>query len=391
MLPEFFQFHNPTKIVYGAGIVSDLSSECEALAAGKYLLISDGSLYDIGLVDRVHAELESSGILVTHTFLDVPQDSDVQTVAAAAEAARQSGAEGLIALGGGSVIDTAKAANILFSESGDLVDDHSGAGTLTRPLKPLIAIPTTAGTGSECTRIAVIYDSESKTKLSFSDQYLLPSLAVLDPEITRSLPAGLTASTGMDALSHAVEAMVDIDQSPVTDALALGAISLIFRNITTAVSDGGNIDARGSMLIAANLAGITFSHSMVGCVHSLSHTIGGLYRVPHGVANAILLPVGMEYNFEEGMEKFALMLPAMGGDGHGLSTEEKARAAIDAVRALTRRLNELGALPLRLRDVGVPEDGLKDIAAAALDEGSSIYNPRELIPDELFEYLKKVY
>ena len=391
MLPEFFEFYNPTKVVYGVGIASDFKAELDLLGIGKYFIISDTIISDLGLTKNVIDGLMSAGIEVTGEFVDVPQDSEVKTVNECAEQAKDSGTEGLIAIGGGSVIDTAKAANILISEGGDLVEDHSGAQTLTRPLKPLVAIPTTAGTGSEVTMAAVVYDKDNKVKMSFTDKFLLPCLAVLDPEMTLSLPPKMTASTAMDALSHAVEAYVDLQWSPVSDALAVGAVELIFNNVVNATEHGDDIEARGALLVASNMAGISFSHSMVGCVHGMAHSVGGLYRVPHGVANAILLTHGMEYNFEEVKDKLAKLAPIMGEEVSGLPVEDAARKAIEAVRKLTGTLNKMGALPLRLREVGVFEDGLSEIAEATVMDGTSFYNPREVVAEEILIHLKNAY
>jgi len=391
MLPEFFEFHNPTKVVYGVGIASDLKAELSFLEADRYFVVSDRIISDLGLVKKVADGLASAGVTIAGEFLDVPQDAEIKAVNACAEKAKASGAEGLIGIGGGSVIDAAKATNILISEGGDLVEDHAGMHTLTRPLKPLVVIPTTAGTGSEVTIAAMICDEENKVKMAFVDKFLLPSLAVLDPEMTLSLPPKLTASTAMDALAHAVEAYVDREWSPISDALAVGAVDLIFGNVIQATENGDDVEARGALLVAANMAGIAFSHSMVGCVHSMAHAIGGFYRVPHGVANAILLPHGMEYNFEEAKEKFAKLAPIMGKEVSGRSVHDAARQAIEAVRKLTGRLNEMGTLPLRLSDVGVPEDDLPQIAEAAAMEGASFYNPREVVAEEILPHLKNAH
>jgi len=371
MIPEFFEFYNPTKVVYSPGIASDFKAELNLLGASKYFIVSD--------------------IQVTGVFLDVPPNSEVKAVNACAEQVKTSGAEGLIAVGGGSVIDTAKAANILICEGGDLVEDHSGAQTLTKPLNPLVAIPTTAGTGSEVTMAAVIYDEENSVKMAFTDKFLLPDLAVLDPEMTASMPPRLTASTAMDAMTHAVEAYVGLQWSPVSDALASGAIELIFRNIVKATQDGSDMEARGSLLVASAMAGIAFSHSMVGCVHGMAHAAGGICQVPHGIANGILLPHGLEYNFEEITEKLARLAPVMGEEVSGLSPDDRAKKAIESIRRLTRKLNEMGALPLRLRDVGVPEERLPEIAEAAVMDGTSFYNPREVVAEEILVHLKNAY
>jgi alcohol dehydrogenase class IV len=335
--------------------------------------------------------MEEGGFTVTGIYLDVPQDASITAVEEISKLATETGAEGLIAIGGGSVIDATKAANFTFSHGGDLIEDYSGAGTLTEPLKPLVVIPTTAGTGSECTLVAIIYDVENKVKLAFSDGYLLPRIAVLDPVMTQSLPPKLTASTGMDALTHAVESYVGVDSSPHSEALAVFAIEMIFNNIVKAIENGDDLEARGAMLIASNIAGSSFSHSMVGCVHSMAHATGGIARVPHGVANGILLAHGMEYNFEECKEKYAKLAYFMGEDVLGLSIDNAARKAIQAVRNLHGKMHALGAMPLNLREAGVPEESLKAIAEAAEEDGTTVYNLREVLAEDILVHLKNAY
>lgn len=391
MLPEFYQFQHPTKMLYGEGLASDFSHELEALNARKYFMVSDQVINGLGLLNEIKAGMERGGFTITGLFLDVPQDASIAAVEAISKQATESGAEGLIAVGGGSVIDAAKAANFTFSHGGDLIEDYSGAGTLTEILKPFVVIPTTAGTGSECTLVAVIYDIENKVKLAFSDGYLLPDIAVLDPLMTKSLPPKLTASTGMDALTHAVESYVGIDTSPHSEALAIAAIDLIFNNLVRATENGNDLEARGAMLIASNLAGTSFSHSMVGCVHSMAHATGGLTRVPHGVANGILLPHGMEYNFEECKEKYAKLAQFMGADVTELSVDDAAKKAIEAVRNLHKELNALGAIPINLKEAGVPEESLEAIAQAAEEDGTTIYNLREVVAEDILMHLKNAY
>ncbi len=392
MLPEFFEFYNPTKVVYQVGIATNLKPELDIIGIKKYFIISDQIISDLGLVDKVADGLADSGIEVVGRFLDVAQDARLKDVKRCSDLVTASGAEGIVSIGGGSVIDTAKAVNILFSAGGDLVEDYSGAHTLTQPLHPHIVIPTTAGTGSEVTMVAVIYDEENKEKLVFPDKFLLPTLAVLDPEMTISLPPKMTAATGMDALTHAIEAYVGIQASPVSDVFAIGAIELIMKNLVTAAEKGDDIEARGAMLIAATMAGISFTHSMCGVIHGMAHTAGAHYRVPHGVANAIFLPHGMEFNFDFIYEKLAKLAPVMDISADGLSEEEAARNVIAAVRRLTGRLNELGVLPIRLRDVGIPEEDLAVIAEGALNDGSSFYNPRPMEDEEeLLPFIKNAY
>ena len=391
MLPEFFEFYNPTKVIYGIGIAQDFQTELEALGAEKLFIVSDRMVEELELVDKVTKGLKSANVEVVGEFLDVPPNAELDAVVACSEQAKASGADGFLAIGGGSVIDAAKAANILVCEGGDLLEDYSGAQTLTRPLKPLVVIPTTAGTGSEVTLVSVVYDRENGVKIPFTDKFLLPNLAVLDPEMTVSLPPHLTASTAMDALTHAIEAFVGLQSSPIPDALAAGAVELIFGNIVRACENGKDLEARGALAIASNMAGIAFSHSMVGCVHAMAHTVGGMYRVPHGVANGILLPHGMEYNFSEVKEKLAKLAPATGADIAGLATETAAKQAIESVRELQQKLNRLGALPLKLKEVGVPESGLPAVAEGAVMDGTSFYNPREMVAEDILVHLKNAY
>lgn len=390
MFPTFFEFHSPTRVLYGPGLVEDLSAEFSTIDARRFLLVSDRGLQSVGLPERVAARLQAAGIEIAATFLEVPENSELAAVRACAEAALACGAEGLIALGGGSVIDTAKCADILLTEGGDLVNDHSGVGTLSRPLKPLVAIPTTAGTGTEVTRAAVILDAENRVKLSFSDTFLLPTMAVLDPELTLSLPPALTASTAMDALTHAVESFLSPEWSPWSESLATGATRLVFDTVERAVTDGSDLEARGALLVASSMAGMAFSHAMVGCVHGMAHAVGGLFRVPHGAANAILLAHGLEYNEAICRDRLATL-----GRWLGVTDDREdaaaAAALIDAIRGLTRRLNALGALPLRLRDVGVPEEGLTAAAKAAVMDGTSFYNPREVVAEEILVHLRNAY
>ena len=295
MLPEFFEFWNPTKVVYGPGLARDFEAELAQLGVQRLFVVTDEVLHQkVGLVQPVLDGLKAAGVEVAGVFDRVPVNSEVGVCRRAADAASASGADGLLAVGGGSVIDTAKAANILVSLGGDLVEDYSGAHTMTQPLKPLIVIPTTAGTGSEVTMAAVILDEESHSKLAFMDKYLLPNLAVLDPELLVSLPPGMTAATGMDAMTHACEAYWGLQKSPAADAFAAQAVRMMLKSLPAAVRDGTDLEARGATLIAASLAGVAFSHSMVGVVHAMAHACGGLYGTPHGTANAILLPHGME-------------------------------------------------------------------------------------------------
>ncbi|HEU5089638.1 MAG TPA: iron-containing alcohol dehydrogenase, partial [Roseiflexaceae bacterium] len=288
--------------------------------------------------------------------------------------ARQAGADVLIAIGGGSPIDTAKAMRILLSEGGTLLE-HQGYNLLTRALLPMVAIPTTAGTGSEVTTWAVIRDEQTGVKLTFSSMFLGPDLAILDPELTLGLPSRLTAATGMDALTHAIESFVGTNSNPITDTLALQAIDMISNNLRAATHSGSDPEARGQMLVASCVAGIAFSSGggSLGIVHALAHAIGGLYEVHHGTANSILLPHGMRFNSDTVPNRFARIARYMGVNSGGRPENDVIADGIFAVEALAVDCD----LPSRLRDVGVPRDNFEQIVEMALTDPAMYTNPRQ--------------
>lgn len=387
---DFYQFYLNTKVLFQPGIAKDFQNELDQLKVSKLFLICDPYFVKSGLAQEISEALKAGGSQVTGVFSEVPPNSELQVVKDCAACAKESGAEALMALGGGSAMDTAKTANILFSLGGDLVEDYSGAQTISEPLKPLIAIPTTAGTGSEVTAVAVILDASTHTKLSFSDSYLRPSLALLDPELTLSLPPQVTAMTGMDALTHAIESYTSLQANPMSDALAKEAIGLIMQNLIKAVRQGDNIDARSAMMVAANMAGIAFDHALVGVVHSMSHATGGVAGVPHGLANSILLPYGMEYNLDISAERYSELGPCFGME-EKLSSEAGAKRIIKKIYELRSQLKQICDLPERLSEAGVNEKDLPAIAELAVEDGSSFYNPKEVIAEEVLAKLKEAY
>ncbi|HEX5036482.1 MAG TPA: iron-containing alcohol dehydrogenase [bacterium] len=391
MPQDFFQFYCPTKIISCAGIAREFSAELEALGITKALVVTDKMLAELKVIDPVLEGLKNAGVAVSALFTEVPANSEVKAVKRCAEAGAKQDVDGVIAIGGGSVIDTAKGAAILLTHGGDLVRDYSGAETLPGALKPLVAIPTTAGTGSEVTHAAVILDEESHTKLSFVDRHLAPSLAVLDPELTVGLPPKLTAATAMDALTHAIESFTSIQANPFSEAMASEAIPLIRQNLLKAVLHGEDLDARSGLLTAAALAGIAFDHAMVGVVHGMSHATGGIVGVHHGTANSIFLPWGMEYNLAVCADKYAQIAGLLGVKTAGLTDEAAARKAIEAVIRLREELNQACGLPTRLKDAGVREDQLEAIAEGAVNDGTSFYNPRDVVKEEVLEAVRKAY
>lgn len=355
------------------------------------MLVTDPFFIDNGVAQSVISGIEAAGPKVVGVFHDIPPNSEVDIVKRCAAMALEKGAEAIVVLGGGSAIDTAKAANVIFSLGGDLINDYSGSQTIPRALRPLVAIPTTAGTGSEVTSSAVIFDKATQRKLSFNDGFLRPSLALLDPELTLSVPPKISAMTGMDALTHAIEACTSVQANPMSEALATQAITIIRANLSKVVEHGGDIEARSQMIIASNMAGIAFDHAMVGVVHAMAHAAGGIAHVPHGLANSIFLPFGMEYNLEGQACDYSRVAIALGMSDVGSDENAAGLAAIDAVRRLRSDLKRLCGLPDRLREAGVQESQLEEIAQGAAEDGAGFYNPREVSFDEIFKKIREAY
>lgn len=386
---DFFEYHMRTRLMYKIGLAREFANEVAQLGVQRALLVADPGVAQAGLLDRVHEGLEGS-IDVAGAFTDVPPDSSVSTVEQGAAVARDAGADVLIAVGGGSAIDTAKAMRILLTEGGTLYD-YQGANLLTRPLFPMIAIPTTAGTGSEVTPVAVIRDEQAEQKLFFLSPYLGPELAILDPEMTRTLPPRLTAATGMDALSHAIETFVGVGANPITDSLALQAIDMISNYLRAATHNGDDLEARGNMLIAAAIAGIAFSTTGIGVntgiIHAASHTVGAAYHVHHGTANSILLPHGMRFNAAVVPNRMVRIARAMGVNAGGRPEED---VIADGIAAVAKLAADCG-LPARLRDVGVPEDALPALAEGTLMDGAIMSNPRPVEYEDALAILRAAY
>lgn len=384
-----WQFSSPTKVIFGEGLSRDISSEISLLGVSRALIVSDKGISKAGLLKPIQTAL--SGVAVAGTFTDVPANSSLDVVYAVASFAKKNKADGLIAIGGGSVLDTAKAANIILSHGGDLVEDYSGAQTLPGPLLPLIAVPTTAGTGSEVTQAAVILDTKTLTKLSFYDQYLHPSVAVLDPELLLNLPPQLMAATGWDAFTHAIEAFTSLQSNPFSDELALPAVRIIKENFLEAVTRPSNLNAKGKMMLSATLAGIAFDQAMVGVVHSMAHACGGVAHAHHGTLNFILLPYGMEYNMDVCEEKYALLARVLHVNPKFRSTRKLAHLAVKVIRKWQKELHKACGLPLRLRDVGVLQGDLPLIAKKACEDGTAFYNPREVEEGAVLETLEHAW
>lgn len=384
-MQDFFEFQLRPRVLFKPGLAREMGHEIARLGATKAVIIGDKGVEQAGLLAPVMEGLEMT-VEVVGTFCDVPANSSVQVVEQAADYARERGADMIVAVGGGSPLDTAKGVCILLTEGGRL-NDYQGFNLLERPLTPLVAIPTTSGTGSEVTSFAVIRDEEQQVKLTFASPFLAPDVAILDPELTLSLPPRLTAATGMDTLTHAIETYVSTNANPMSDGLALSAIDLTANYLRQATFQGSDLEARSQMLIASCMAGIAFNSGLLGIVHAMAHATGGHFPVHHGTANAIFLPHGMRFNAEVAPERFARIARQMGVNTGGRSRSEVVEDGILAVDTLR---HDLG-LPGRLRDVEVPESALDELAELALSDGAIFTNPREVTLDALRELFRAAW
>jgi len=391
VIPNYYEFLCPVKILSGHKALSNLSYELEQLGVTQALVVTDKGVVGAGLLKKLKAAMKGGKVKITAVFDDVPVDSNTHVCNDIAKIYRDKKCDGIIALGGGSPIDTAKGVNIVVSEGTEDLMKFQGMDRLDAPLAPFVVIPTTAGTGSEVTSAAVIKDVDRGVKLPFTSDKLYPNLAIIDPMMTLTLPAKMTAATGMDALTHAIEAYIALQKNPVSDAFAVSAIKLTFEFLPTCVSKPNDKNARLAMANAALLAGVAFSNAMVGIVHSMAHATGAVAHVPHGVANSILLPWGMEYNLPKAADYFAELLPYMGVKDIPTRKRDRAKAAIQAVRDLTKNLEKLSGLPTTLSAAGVTKEQLPQIANVAINDGSLIHNPIEADRKDLLKTLKKAF
>lgn len=393
MIPSYFEFYNPVKIISGDLALENIPYELKQMQVERPLIVSDPGVAQAGLLDIVVQAFGGSEVNIGAIYEDTPPDSSMATVKAAVELYRKNYCDSIVAVGGGSVMDTAKSVNVVVTEGGEDLLEYSGAEQLSRPLQPLIAVPTTAGTGSEVTLVAIIAYPEKNIKVAMTSNHLLPRVAVLDPRMTLTMPARITAATGMDALTHAIEGFSCIQKNPLSDAYAVASIELIRDYLVKAVTDGKNKEARMAMANASLMAGISFSNSMVGMVHSLAHAAGGICHVPHGVANAIILPHAMDFNMDKISDIYGSLLLPLAGEEIYTQTPVKKRGpkAADIVRELNQKLNSLCGLPITLKEAGVPRDKLEDIAETALNDGSLTFNPKDMDKKEAIKVLNKAY
>ena len=341
--------------------------------------------------------LDAAGVAY-EVFDQVPPDSSMDVVNEVARLYTERGCDGFVAIGGGSVIDTTKGAAASLACEGVDFATLQGSEILKADLPPLIAVPTTAGTGSEVTLVAVVADTHKHAKLSFTSYKLVPHAAILDPALTSSLPPKLTATTGMDALTHAVEAYKSIQKNPVSDAFAVKAIELIAENLPVACREGANVDARTSLALGSLLAGAAFSNAMVGIVHALGHSLGGLCHIPHGQAMMMLLPHCVRYNLDRGIhaglygELLEHLAPARAAAlGPDASTAERDKAFCEHLFELNDLYHDQYGVPLALSELGVTREDLPAVAKQARYDGAALYNETEITLEDALEILEATY
>ncbi len=365
-----FNFQAAGEITFGPGAVERLGASVKKQGGKKVLVVVDPGFAKGGAFEKVTRSLRQEGLSFA-VFDQVEPEPRTVIADRGGEMARKEKCDFVLGVGGGSAMDTAKAAAVLATNGGQ-AKDYQGMDKVARPGLPKGMVPTTAGTGSEVTFTAVFINEEEKKKGGINSPYLYPQMSVLDPELTVTLPAAPTAFTGMDALAHAVESYTSLAASPVSEIFSLEAIRLIGKSLRRAVEKGSDLEARGNMLLGSLLAGVGLANAGVTAVHSLSYPLGGRFRVPHGVGNGLLLPAVMEYNVFSRMDKFARIAEMMGEEIKGLSVREAAISAVESVKRLSRDIE----FPQRLSDLGIPESALPIIA----EEGLKVTRPLENNP-----------
>jgi alcohol dehydrogenase len=364
-------FMTPISIL-GVGCLEQIANYIKPMAFRKALIVSDKILVEMKLIDKLTEILRKEGIFFI-LYDDVSPNPTISQVNYGLKLFQDNGCDFLISFGGGSPHDCAKAIGLLATNGGQ-IESYVGLNKSKKRSAPLIAVNTTAGTGSELTRFCVITDEKTHIKMTITDWHVTPIIAVNDAELMLGMPSGLTAATGMDALTHAIEAYVSTNASPVTDCKALKAIELIADHLKSAFLDGTNIKAREMMVYAEYLAGIAFNNASLGYVHALAHQLGGMYNLPHGLANAIMLPYVVEYNRHAAEQKYADIAHALGQDIRDVSIESAAQMGIAAIKCL---INDL-AIPKNLSEVrGFNAKDIPILASNALKDICCITNPRQ--------------
>jgi len=364
-------FYIPCVSLFGPGCAKEVGAKAQNLGAKKALIVTDEGLFKFGVADKIVAYLKDAGVdsFVFPGAEPNPTDINVRN---GVDAYNNNGCDFIVSLGGGSSHDCAKGIGLVTAGGGN-IRDYEGIDKSTVPMTPLIAINTTAGTASEMTRFCIITNTDTHVKMAIVDWRCTPLVAIDDPRLMLAKPAGLTAATGMDALTHAIEAYVSTAANPITDACAEKAITMISEWLSAAVANGDNIEARDAMSYAQYLAGMAFNNASLGYVHAMAHQLGGFYNLPHGVCNAILLPHVCEFNLIACPDRYATIAKLMGVNTESLTVTEAAFAAIDAIRELSASIG----IPAGLTELGVKAGDHQVMAKNAQNDACMLTNPRK--------------
>ncbi|MBN2179551.1 MAG: iron-containing alcohol dehydrogenase [Deltaproteobacteria bacterium] len=386
----FFTWGWRSKIMYKPGAREELDFEMENLGGTKVFLCTDKGLVQADVAEMVIETIKASRLELVGFYDKIVQDARIDLINEGAALYRKCGADCMVSVGGGSVMDTAKAINILIGKGLDdfsPLADQVGLFEDAEPLPPHIAFPTTAGTGAEVSYGMVVLGDITKGKITCGHPYCSPDIAMLDPELTVNLPPKITAFTAMDAMTHAIEAVINGSANPISDSLGLHAIRIIMTYLPEVMKNADNVEARGYLLLASSMAGISMANALLGAVHSTAHALGALYGIPHGLANSIMLPHVMTFNLEEDPTRFIFIADAMGVKIDDMTAEQAARAAVEALKDLQKSVG----LTETLKDFGVPDDreALQPLIDLAMGDAQTPYNPRYLEEDDVYDlYLK---
>lgn len=371
---------------FGPGAREVLPKEVKRLGLHKAFVATDKDLIKFGVADKVLSVLKNAGIPY-EVFSNIKPNPTVSNVKAGVKAFAASGADFILAIGGGSSIDTSKAIGIITNnpDFSDVVSLEGVADTKKKSV-PIIALPTTAGTAAEVTINYVITDEANEKKMVCVDPNDIPAIAIVDAELMYTLPKSLTAATGLDALTHAIEGLITKGAWEMSDMFEIKAIEMITRYLETAVKEPTNAEARNGMAVAQYIAGMAFSNVGLGVVHGMAHPLGAIFDIPHGVANALLLPTIMAFNAPAALDKYVIIAKAMGVYKEGMSKEKAAETAVEAVKALAIRVG----IPQHLSELGIKESDLPKLADSAIADVCTPGNPREVTRDIILELYRKV-
>ncbi len=384
---QVLPFRLPGVIYFGIDAVQKVADEAARFKAKRPLIICDPGVAKAGIAEQMRKIIAEKAGLATDVYSDVEPEPRIESLEQCAAFVKKGGYDLLIGVGGGSSMDTTKGAAVLVVNGGS-IRDYFGIEKVPQKGLPMVLIATTAGTGAEISNNAVFLDTQQKLKIGVVSQYCLADVAVVDPLLTLSMPPSVTAATGMDALTHAIESYTAVKATPLTEPWSLESIRLIARSLRTAVTRGSDLQARYDMALGSLMAGIALANASAGSVHALAYPLGGTYRVAHGVSNALMMPYVLEYNALADIPKFAKIAEAMGECIQGLCPREAALRAVDAVRQLSQDVG----IPQRMRDVGVPEEAVEAFVPGAMATTRLMdNNPRRLTEKEVLEIYRKAW